>query len=65
MREVRIYTIKKYVKCLTEGSGQWTVSSGQRTVGSGQKTVDRGQWTEGSEQKTEDSGQSIVADRSL
>jgi len=27
LREVRIYTIKKYVKCLTAGSGQKTVDS--------------------------------------
>ena len=34
LREVRIYTIKKYVKCLTVGSGQKTVGRGQKTVDS-------------------------------
>ena len=32
LREVRIYTIKKYVKCLTEDSGQRTEDSGQSIV---------------------------------
>ena len=34
LREVRIYTIKKYVKCLTVGRRQWAEGSGQKTVGS-------------------------------
>ena len=45
LREVRIYTIKKYVKCLT--------------VGRRQRTEDRGQKTEDRRQRTEDSGQKI------
>ena len=28
--EVRIYTIKKYVKCLTVDSGQWAEDRGQK-----------------------------------
>ena len=48
LREVRIYTIKKYVKYLTVDRRQWTEDSGQRTEDRGQKTV-------GSGQKIEDS----------
>ena len=45
LREVRIYTIKKYVKHLTVGRRQKAVNSGQRTEDRGQRAVDRRQWT--------------------
>ena len=45
LREVRIYTIKKYVKCLTVGSRQWTEDRRQWAEDRRQKTEDRRQWT--------------------
>ena len=39
LREVRIYTIKKYVKCLTVGRRQWAEGSGQKAVGRRQWAV--------------------------
>ena len=56
LREVRIYTIKKYVKCLTVGRGQ-------RTEDRRQRTEDRGQRTEDKRQKTVDRGQYIGTNR--